>query len=227
MIPRRAAWFESHCLCIFNSSPLEEIYCVSLQYSVQWEPDLVQKNSTNSDKIIITGRYISTIMSSQEHHCIFTVIISRCYIKRLLLSSSAGICVRIAQREVSQSLLHLPQDEKEDPDCPLPVCFLDLTGAMWPSPIPCSCCLLEIIGEKCKGEGHDVQMQRKVLYYYLHNQAAHYYKHIISKKMACTNHQINHAIFKYLLRKTNHIARELVTCKYRNTLTVLYSLSQR
>lgn len=47
------------------------------------------------------------------------------------------------------------------------------------------------------------------------------------QKIACPKCQINHAVSKHLLRKTNYFARQLVTLKYKNTLTKLYTQSQR
>lgn len=54
-------------------------------------------------------------MYFKEGGCGFTVITIRFYIKRLLLSNSTALCVQKIQREVSQSPLQLPKDEKEDP----------------------------------------------------------------------------------------------------------------
>lgn len=83
MILCKAAWIKSPCLCLFNSSPVKKfIVCL---YNTLYNGNRISFRTTLriSDKIIITGRCISIITFFQEHHCIFAVIISRCYIKTL------------------------------------------------------------------------------------------------------------------------------------------------
>lgn len=176
------------------------------------------------------------IKGTSQPYCTFrrkssefsTAITGRSYTKRLLASSSAGVCLQTTQGDVSVTSA-ATSGWKGRSWLPLPACFQDLTEAIWPSPITCSCCLLKVKARR-RGEGYAVQMQRKkksCSITFTTNKQLTVWKLPFSKSIPCTNHQINHGISEYLLRKTNDFARELVMWKYKNTFTKLPTQSQR